>query len=202
MKLIINYALYVFTVTFLFYLVTTMNSSFMLISLEPSYSTTFSPSGKFKPGSGESQTNIPAATSNDPVGPFTPGGGNAERNGSSVIPDNTTDPRTPVEPGNIPTHIGDRWAHLTVHFTTDNNYPMIYCIATAGPTYIQYKANPYCVQTNENTSTFHLLQAPGYLNVSIGNFVDNLGGSSTCFGDVRLYEIKSCAINIIDYGKQ
>jgi hypothetical protein len=78
MNRIINYALYVLTVTFLFYLVTTMNSSFVLVSLEPSYSTSFNPAGKFKPGSGETERSIPPS-SNDPAGPFIPGGGNAER---------------------------------------------------------------------------------------------------------------------------
>jgi hypothetical protein len=36
------------------------------------------------------------------------------------------------------------------------------------------------VQTNIPTSTPHLLQALGYLNESVGKFVDNWGGSSTC----------------------
>jgi hypothetical protein len=39
MKRIINYIFYVFTVTFLFSLMTTMNSQFVLVSLEPSYAT-------------------------------------------------------------------------------------------------------------------------------------------------------------------
>ena len=202
MKRIINYAPFVLAVTFLFYLVTTMISPFGLISLDPSYSTSFSPGGKFKPGSGQTDLSFPPS-SNDPAAPFTPGAGNAEREGSSIMPKNDTDPQTPVEPGNIPTNIGDRWAHLTVYFTTDTTYIMDYCIATSVPPhYTNYKANPYCIQTNEDTSTFHLLQSPGYLNVSIGGFVGNLGGNSDCHGYIYLYQSKSCNINIIDYDKQ
>ncbi|WP_458718817.1 hypothetical protein [Candidatus Nitrosocosmicus sp. R] len=202
MKRIINDALYVLTVTFLFYLVTTMNSPFVLISLDRSYPTSFSPAGKYKPGSGQTELSIPPS-SNDPAVPYTPGAGNAESKGSSIIPKNDTDPQTPIEPGNIPTNIGDRWAHLAVYFTTTSTNPMYYCIATSVPPhYTNYKANPYCIQTNEDTSTLHLLQAPGYLNVSVGGFVGNVGGNSDCFFYIYLYQSKSCNINIIDYDKQ
>ena len=202
MKRIISYAFYVLTVTFLFYLVTTMNSPFVLFSLDPSHSTSFSPGGKFKPGSGQAESSIPPS-SNDPAVPFTPGAGDAERKGSSIIPKDNTDPQTPIEPGNIPTNIGDRWAHLTVHFTTDTTNTMNYCITTfVPPHYTNYKANPYCIQTNEDTSTLHLLQAPGYLNVTIGGFVGNLGGNSDCHGYIYLYQSKSCNINIIDYDNE
>jgi hypothetical protein len=160
----------------------------------------FNPAGKFKPGSGQTELSIPPS-SNDPAVPYTPGAGNAERKGSSVIPNNNTDPRTPIEPGNIPTNIGDRWAHLTVYFTTTSTNTMEYCISTRVIS-SEFKANPHCIKTNEDTSTLHLLQAPGYLYVSVGGFIGNVGGNSDCHGYVYLKQSKSCTINIIDYDKQ
>ena len=118
MKRIISNALYTLTVACLFYLVTAMNSPFVLISLEPSYSTSFSPRGKFKPGSGQTELSIPPS-SNDPAVPFTPGAGNAKAKLSNNIKNDTILERRSDR--RYLTNIGDRWAHLAVSFTTTFN---------------------------------------------------------------------------------
>lgn len=146
MKRIINYALYVITVTSVLYLVTTMNSPFMLISLGPSYSTTFNPAGTFNPGGGNTEPErIPRQPNTNPV--------------------------SPIENGYIPINL-DKSAHLTIYpINPKNESGMNYsiCVFTSYPsplTYFRYEvpANPYCVEGFLHQSSHDVL-APGLIGV-------------------------------------
>jgi hypothetical protein len=146
MKRIINYAFYAIIVTSIFYLVTTMNSLFVLISLEPSYSTTF-----------------------NPAGPFNPDGGNTEPEGIPRQPN--TNPASPIEDGYIPINL-DKSANLTIYPIRLNNASgMDYgiCVFTSYPSaliYFRYEvpANPYCVEGLLEQSSHEVL-APGLIGV-------------------------------------
>ena len=153
----------------------------------------FNPAGQFKPGSGLTGLNIPKSFF-DLGSPYTPGAGNAERKGSLVTPNNNTNPQTPIEPGNVPSKIEDRWAHLTVYSNSTTAKPVEICVFISDP--YEVRANPYCIEASPH-GTLHILQAPGLIGIRASSNVDKVDTGNCEF---RIYpkESKSCVLNITD----
>ena len=155
----------------------------------------FNPAGQFKSGSGLTGLNIPKSFY-DPAVPFNPGAGNAGMKGSSIIPNTNTNtnPVTPIEPGNVPSKIEDRWAHLTVYSNSTTAKPVEICVFISDP--YEVRANPYCIEASPH-GTLHILQAPGLIGIRASSNVDKVDTSNCEF---RIYpkESKSCVLNITD----
>jgi hypothetical protein len=153
------------------------------------------PADQFKSGSGLTGLNIPKSFY-DPAVPFNPGAGNAGMKGSSIIPNTNTNtnPLTPVEPGNVSSKIGDRWAHLTVYSNSTTAKPVEICVFISDP--YEVRANPYCIEASPH-GTLHILQAPGLIGIRASSNVDKVDTSNCEF---RIYpkESKSCVLNITD----
>jgi hypothetical protein len=128
----------------------------------------------------------------DPSGPFNPGIGNTQREGIPGQVD--TNPATPVEPGNIPSKIEDRVAHLTVNIKPNLTEPFEICVLISQPYEVQ--GNPYCVQTSGGESTTHVLQAPGLIDIKALTSKYDVDTSNCEF---RIYpqQSKSCVLDII-----
>jgi hypothetical protein len=150
----------------------------------------FNPAGKYKPGSGQTKLSIPGK-SEGLARPLTPGAGNSKVEGIPVQPN--TNPQTPINPENIPTKIGDRWAHLTVYTNyTNTNMNAEICVFTSQP--YEVKANPYCTEGSPD-GTFHLVQAPGQVGIrASSSFFDTID-TSDCEFKIYPKEFKSCVIN-------
>jgi hypothetical protein len=126
------------------------------------------PAGQFKPGSGQTESNIPLL-SNDFSKPFTPGAGNAQVEGIGL-------------------------AYLTVYPNFTYTGPVEICIFTSHP--YEVKANPYCIEPYSD-GTFHALQAPGLIGIRVSGNADTVD-TSNCEFYIYPKQSKSCILNNLD----
>jgi hypothetical protein len=169
----------------------------------------FSPAGKYKPGSGQTELSIPGK-SDSFARPYTPGAGNTQAEGIPSQPN--TNPQTPIDPGNIPTTIPDK-AHLTVITKMMNFYTGFLkvsdfeiCVQST----IQTNGNsrtvdaiPRCAN-GSSSGVQYTVQAPGSITIWVDN-LDELGVQSLMIETPNLsnyinaYESKTSTIYISPY---
>lgn len=128
----------------------------------------FNPASQFKPGSGQTESNIPLL-SNDFSKPFTPGAGNAQVEGIGL-------------------------AYLTVYPNFTYTGPAEICVFTSHP--YEVKANPYCIEPDLD-GTFHALQAPGLVGIRVLGNADPVD-TSNCEFHIYPKQSKSCILNSLD----
>jgi hypothetical protein len=128
----------------------------------------FNTAGQFKPGSGQTESNIPLL-SNDFSKSFAPGAGNAQVEGIGL-------------------------AYLTVYPNFTYTGPVEICVFTSHP--YEVKANPYCVEPYSD-GTFHALQAPGLVGIRVSGNADPVD-TSNCEFRIYPKQSKSCILNNLD----
>jgi len=128
----------------------------------------FNPAGQFKPGSGQTESNIPSL-SNDFSKPFTPGAGNVQGEGTGL-------------------------AYLTVYLNITYTGTGEICVFTTHPYKIE--GNPYCVEP-EYDGTFHTLQAPGLVGITVSGNADTVD-TSGCEFRIFANQSKSCTLGHLD----
>lgn len=172
----------------------------------------FNPAGQFKPGSGQTELTIPGK-SDSLARPYTPGAGNAQVEGIPVQPN--TNPRTPVDPGNIQITIPDK-AYLTVITKMMNFYTGFLkvsdfeiCVSTTVQSYGNSKdvnAIPSCAK-GSGSGVQYTVQAPGSITIWVDN-LDELGVRSLMIETPNLsnymnaHESKTSTIYISPYPSQ
>ncbi|HYF99313.1 MAG TPA: hypothetical protein VD815_04420 [Candidatus Saccharimonadales bacterium] len=169
----------------------------------------FNHADQYKPGSGQTEFTIPGK-SESLARPYTPGAGNAQVEGIPVRPD--TNPRTPIDPGNIVTTILDK-AYLTVITKMMNfytNYLKVSDFEICVSTTVQSDGNskdvnaiPNCAK-GSGSGVQYTVQAPGSITIWVNN-LDELGVKSVMIETPNLsnyinaHESKTSTIYISPY---